>query len=120
MAGLGIKLFTDEDVDPDLAEALRRRGYDAVCCLQAGRSNLRISDHDQLTYAAQQGRAILVFNVVDYVRLDRRWKAAGQQHAGIVVSPKIEDVGELLRRVMRHLDIVSPDQQGDTLLWLLP
>ncbi len=44
MAGLGIKLFIDEDVQQDLADALRQRGYDAERCLEAGRHNQRIPD----------------------------------------------------------------------------
>lgn len=28
MAGLGIRLFTDEQIDPELARTLGRRGYD--------------------------------------------------------------------------------------------
>ena len=120
MAGLGIKLFTDEDVDARLAEELRKRGYDAESCLEAGRSNQRIPDDEQLAYATEQGRAILVFNVRDYVPLDVAWKANNQQHAGIIASPKIADLGELLRRVVNHLDTTDPEVQRDTLLWLAP
>ena len=35
MAGLGVRLFTDEHVYSDLARALRRRGYDAESCQDA-------------------------------------------------------------------------------------
>ena len=118
MAGLGIKVFADEDVDAGLARLLREHGYDAESCLEAGRSNRRIPDPEQLTYATEQGRAILVFNVRDYVLLDVTWKASGQEHAGIIASPKIADVGELLRRVMRYLDTTEPETQWNTLLWL--
>ncbi len=118
MPGLGIALFTDEDVHAPLAPALRRLGYDAESCQEAGRSNQRISDEEHLIYSAERGRAILTFNVVDFVALDHRWKAAERAHAGIIVAPEITDFRELLRRVVLHLNTYSAEQQADTLLWL--
>ena len=120
MTGRGVRLFTDEDVDAALAAALRQRGYDAVSCLESGRSNQHLSDQAQLIYATEQGRASLVFNTREYFPLDASWKAVGRRHAGIIASAKIEDLGELLRRVMRHLDSTDPQAQHDTLLWLVP
>jgi hypothetical protein len=118
VAGLGIRLYLDEMMPPDLAGALRRQGYDIESCDEAGRSNQGIPDAEQLTYAAQHGRAILTFNSVDYLRLDQAWKTAGRVHAGIVVSPQVEDFGTLLRCVQRHLDTYAVDVQNDLLLWL--
>jgi predicted nuclease of predicted toxin-antitoxin system len=107
MAGRGILIFTDEMVNPRLATALLRLGYDAESCQRAGRANQGISDEDQLAYASQQGRAILTFNVADFERLDRRWKARGLVHHGIIVSAQITDLQELIRRVQLHLDTYS-------------
>ena len=118
MAGLGVRLYTDEHIHKDLANALRDRGYDAESCQEAARASQRLPDEQQLVYAASQGRAILTFDVANYSRLDHDWKAAGQQHAGIILAPEITDFGELLRRVQRHLDLVAPEVQHDTLLWL--
>jgi hypothetical protein len=118
MAGLGIRLYTDEMVDIRLARALRSRGYDVESCQEAGRSNQQIPDEDQLSYAAGQGRAIFTFNFVDYLDLDARWKAAGRRHAGIIISGEIRQFSELLRRVTWHLDHFSPDDQDDVVLWL--
>lgn len=118
MAGLGIRIFTDEMVNPRLAGFLSRLGYDVVSCQWVGRSNRGIPDEEQLSYASQQGRAILTFNVGDFERLDRQWKARGLVHAGIIVAPQITRLAELTRRVQLHLDTVSPDAQGNTLLEL--
>lgn len=41
-----IRLYTDEEVHPKLAQALRERGHDALSCHEAGRSNRRIPDPD--------------------------------------------------------------------------
>jgi hypothetical protein len=37
VAGLGVRSFTDEMTDPDLAVALRQRGYDSESCQAAHR-----------------------------------------------------------------------------------
>jgi hypothetical protein len=120
VAGLGVRLYTDEHIFKDLARALRRRAYDAESCQEAGRADQGISDEDHLAHAAQRGRAIVTFNVSDFVRLDIDWKRAGRQHAGIIVSARVDDFGELLRRAERHLNTYPPDVQHDTLLWLDP
>jgi len=120
VTGLGIRLFTDEMINPALARALRTQGYDIESCEEAGRSRQDLSDDQQLAYATQHGRAILTFDVEDYYRLDQRWKAAGRRHHGIIVSPEVADIGRLIRRVKRHLDYVTSGEQADTLLWLRP
>jgi len=120
MSGLGVLLYSDEDINPALAPTLCQDGYDVLSTYAAGRANQRISDEAQLLYAVEQGRALLTFNVRDFVRLDSLWQTAGQRHHGIVVSPRIDDLGELLRRVKQHLDTVSPAQQDNVLLWLRP
>src|SRR5262245_9266441 len=118
MPGLGVALFTDEMVNPRLAGTLVRRGYDAESCQWAGRSNLHIPDDQQLLYASTHGRAILTFNIGDFERLDREWKARGWVHAGIIISPQIISFAELLRRVQLHLNTITPSIQHDTLLEL--
>jgi predicted nuclease of predicted toxin-antitoxin system len=118
VAGLGIRLFTDEHISGRLARALRSHGYDAESCHEAGRADQGIPDEDHLDYASRSGRAILTFNHVDFVRIDAAWKRGGQQHAGIVLSPEVQDIGELLRRVERYLNTYPTDVQHDTLLWL--
>jgi hypothetical protein len=120
MAGLGIRLYTDEMIPTALAVQLRSRGYDVESCEEAGRSRQIIPDDDQLKYATRNGRAILTYNIADFPRLDALWKAAGRSHAGIICSPEVGDFGTLLRRVQAHLDNVSPQMQDDLLMWLDP
>jgi predicted nuclease of predicted toxin-antitoxin system len=118
MAGLGIRLLTDEDVSPRLAAELRLRGYDAISVRDVRRINQRLSDEDQLDYATAEERALLVFNVRDYYLLADAWARAGRQHAGIIMTSQSNDIGALLRRVEWHLDNYEPAQQGDVVLWL--
>ncbi|HEY7066332.1 MAG TPA: DUF5615 family PIN-like protein [Chloroflexota bacterium] len=118
MAGLGLRLFTDEMIPWRLAAALRQRGYDVLSCEEAGRANQQISDEDQLVFATQNGRAILSFNARDFVPLDAGWKATGRRHAGIILLAQVAAFGTLLRYVARHLDSVPPAVQEDLLIWL--
>ena len=113
-----LPLFTDDHIEPRLARALSRRGFDVLSCQDAGQANQRISDEEQLAFATSQGRAILTFNFVDFIALDIRWKQAGRRHAGSMVSPEIRSLTELIRRVEHHILTVPPEQQEDTLLWL--
>jgi len=50
--------------------------------------------------------------------LDARWKRQGRAHVGIVLYSDFPPIGELLRRVIAHLDTTEPDMQRDTVLWL--
>ena len=119
MPGLGIRIFTDEMVNPRVAWALSRLGYDVESCQRAGRANQQISDESQLAYATEQGRAVLTFNVGDFLRLDQRWKLQGRTHAGIITARQVLSLAELTRRVQFHLDTVSPESQLNTLLELV-
>jgi hypothetical protein len=118
VVSVSVRLFTDEHIDPRLAPALLRRGFDVLTCQAAGRANQRISDDEQLAFAASDGRALLTFNTVDFIALDIQWKEAGRTHAGIIVSPVIGSISDLVRRVQRHLTTVTPERQHNTLLWL--
>ena len=117
MAGLGIRVYTDEDVHARLAPELRRLGYDAVSCHERGNSNQNHSDEWQLQYATDDGRAIIVHNTADYAILAQDWGSLGKQHSGIIVVDQVP-ISELLRRVRKHLDSFSPQQQYNLMLYV--
>ena len=94
---MAINLYLDEDVDPLLARVLRERGYDCMSTQEA--QNRGITDAEQLAFAAERGRAILTFNIKDFVLLAQRPAGA---HAGIIVSDHLP-FRELLRRVLAML-----------------
>jgi len=119
MAGLGIALFTDEMINPELARTLTRRGYDAISCREMGRANRKIDDEQQLEFAAAQGRAILTDNAVDFIACARRWDQAGREHAGIIICQQ-QPFSVLLRRVVHHLTTTDPKVQYNTVLFLAP
>ena len=51
-----LRFYLDENMDPEIAEQLRRRGIDALAARDVGLLN--VSDDAQLRYAAAHGRAI--------------------------------------------------------------
>ena len=93
------------------------RGFSKIdrSTLEAG--NQGLSDLEQLTFAREQGRAILTFNVRDFVRLAREFVESKEHHAGIIVSDHLP-FRELLARVLRLLVHHAEDNLSDTLLWL--
>jgi hypothetical protein len=70
------------------------------------------SDDEQLRFATSQSRSILTFNISDFASLHKKWLAAGQQHAGIIVSRQLtgRQYGLLLNRVLRLLSHVSAEE----------
>jgi hypothetical protein len=118
MANTRIKLYTDEDVNPIIATHLCQNGYDVLSTHEAGRANQGISDDEQLEYATQQCRTIFTFNFKDYIELDIQWRARNKVHTGIIVSKRIENIGELIGRLKYHIDILPPEIQNNLLLWL--
>jgi hypothetical protein len=55
-SGLFIRLYLDENVFPDLAVAVRQRGFDATSAFDA--TMLGKSDEEQLHHAASEGRCL--------------------------------------------------------------
>jgi predicted nuclease of predicted toxin-antitoxin system len=119
MAGLGIKVYTDEDVDVNLPSALRNAGYDALSCREAGNHNQGLTDEFQLRFARDHGRAIIVHNTLDYRRLSAQLRDRGEEHFGII---SINQAGsaELIRRIRRHLDLIHPEQQFNRMIATAP
>ena len=109
-----IFVYTDEDVSDRLAVLLRDHGYEAESALSAGTSGF--SDEQQLLFAAHRGWTILTFNIRDFVILARRWRDAGREHAGIVVSRQfsLRQTGELLRQVCFLVDSVPAGEMWNT------
>ena len=69
MTGLGIRLYTDEDVDARLVQQLRRRGYDVLGCAEAGNASQGRDDAWQLNFATKERRTILIRDFREHCRL---------------------------------------------------
>jgi hypothetical protein len=66
MAGLGIRLFADENISWRVVASLKLDGYDVEICKEAKRGSQRIPDYSQLRYAVLEGRAILTLDRDDF------------------------------------------------------
>ncbi len=94
----------DEQVDPDIARALRRHGIDVSTTVEAG---LRTAtDLTQLAYAQREGR-VLVTHDADFLRL----AAQGLGHPGIAYCHKsARSVGEIIRSLILIHEVLTPDE----------
>jgi predicted nuclease of predicted toxin-antitoxin system len=115
-----IRLLIDEDVSkgPQLAAALRRRGFDAVAVQEVGR--MGFFDDELLDYAVAEGCAFLTFNIKDFVRYAREWYEAGKEHPGIIVSAHLtgRQFGELLRCTLNLLNTMTAREIRNTVRFL--
>lgn len=118
MAGRGIRLYTDEDVNIAVAGQLNRLGYEVLTCVEAGNANLSLSDDWQLGYATAHQRTILVHNIDDYIAEDQKWRAEGREHYGIVFAAWETPLSELIRRTRLHLDRFSVEDHYNVCLWV--
>jgi len=75
------------------------------------------TDAEQLYYAASQQRTILTHNIRDFVRLDREYRAGGQEHFGILLADQLP-LRELLQRTLRFLGQHRADDLKNRVFWL--
>jgi len=114
MAGLGIKVYLDENVNLHLSTALIQWGYDSTHALTEG--NRKVADEQHLRFATAYGRAVVTHNFADFVRLHMEFVQRNEHHEGIILIP-VRSLSELLTRLCSHLDSFAPDKQRDNLLW---
>lgn len=110
-----IRLYTDEDITDSLARVLRARGFDALSAHEVSRH--RQPDHEQLSFAVSERRAILTFNVRHFVRLAQEYHAEGREHYGVIVSDHVE-FSALLRRILRLLSALDAETMHNRFEWL--
>jgi len=97
-----MKFYLDEDLSPQIAERLRKRGIDAVSAFEAG--NVQLSDREQLAHAAQGGRCLVTRNVRHFILLAQEAIRRQQPHAGIILcSPSIRgfETGAIVHALTR-------------------
>ncbi|HLF03443.1 MAG TPA: DUF5615 family PIN-like protein [Anaerolineales bacterium] len=75
------------------------------------------SDEAQLEFAAQQGRAILTYNIKHFSPLAQLWYEAGRDHAGIILSVELPQ-GELFRQALKLLETVSAEEVINSVRYL--
>jgi predicted nuclease of predicted toxin-antitoxin system len=94
-----VRLYLDEMIPPAVAVALRDGGDDAVAAAEC--DALGLSDAAQLARAIAEERALVTYDVRDYVLLARAAASAGRDHWGIVLvaarTIPPSDIGGLVR-----------------------
>jgi len=112
---VSFRLYLDEHVHPAVGEHLRRLQHEVLTTQEARRP--ATSDEEQLAFAALENRVIITYDCADFAQLDAQWKAAGREHAGIVLCPTGLTVSVLCSRLARHLSGLTPEQHRNLLLW---
>lgn len=95
-----VSLYLDEMIPAVLAVILRQYGYDVLTAKEA--DMLAKSDEEQLAFAASNRKAIITFNIKDFVLLHQSWLSEGKRHFGIIVSPEIR-ISKLIHLCLRLL-----------------
>jgi predicted nuclease of predicted toxin-antitoxin system len=99
-----IRFHLDENVDPDVALALRRQGIDVTTTREMGL--LGQSDEVQLAFACEQGQVIVTHDT-DFLRL----ASQSEDHWGVAFCKKnARSLGEIIRSLVLIYEVLSPDE----------
>jgi predicted nuclease of predicted toxin-antitoxin system len=74
------RLYADENFPFPVVEVLRQLGHDVVTAQEAGKAEQEIPDPEVLSFAVEQGRALLTLNRRHFIRLH----LMQPNHAGII------------------------------------
>jgi len=110
-----IKLFIDEDVHNELGAALRKIGFDAITAYEALRKGC--TDLEQLEYAISQQRAVMTFNVEEWVKMIAKYFELGLTHYGIVVSKQLT-FSPTFHRLVNLMNLLTQEDMINRLEYL--
>jgi len=77
-------LLLDEMFSGLIAEQLRTAGHD-VLAVVTDPALVTLADDQILAHATTTGRALVTANIKDFMPLDARYRAASQNHAGLIL-----------------------------------
>ena len=77
-------LLLDEMFSDAIAQQLRAKGFD-VLAVVAHPALVGLPDDQILAYATAEGRGLVTANIKDCVPLNSRYRAAGQDHSGLIL-----------------------------------
>jgi len=110
-----IRLYLDEDVHKQAAEALRLRGYDVVSVHEV--KTWHLSDAEQLEYAVKNERAIFSFNRGDFSKIHNQYLTSNRHHFGIIVS-KQQPLSNLIRVLNQFLFTAKRETTENQIIYL--
>ncbi len=92
-----LKLLLDEQIWKYLAKLLRDEGFDVIHVNEVDLD--ATPDEKIMEYAVEKHRAVVTFNVRDYVPLAIQYVEDGKEHYGVVISKEIGH-GELIEKTV--------------------
>ena len=110
-----VKLYLDENMDPDLAVVLRSRGYDVISAHEVGMRGK--TDEEQLNYAISEGRVLLTFNAKHFAPLAKKYFESNREHFGIIAS-KAQNLSKMIRLTLNLLNREKAESLKNIYTWL--
>ena len=101
------KLLLDEHIWAYLAKLLREQGFDVIHVTEV--ELIATPDEQIMAYAVGEHRAVVTFNIKDFVPLAIQYFEDGKEHYGIVVSKELSRA-ELQKRVKNLLESVTAEE----------
>jgi len=109
------KLLLDEHIWAYLAKLLRQQGFDVIHVNEV--DLIGTPDDKIMSYAVGEHRAVVTFNIRDFVPLAIQYYEDGKEHYGIVVSNQLSR-GELQKRVIRLLKSITAEELMNAVRYL--
>ncbi|MBI5354506.1 MAG: DUF5615 family PIN-like protein [Chloroflexi bacterium] len=101
------KLLLDEHIWAYLAKLLRGQGFDVIHVNEV--DMVATPDEKIMEYAVGEHRAVVTFNIKDFVPLAIQYYEDGKEHYGVVVSKELSR-SELQKRVTKLLENVTAEE----------
>ncbi len=76
------------------------------------------TDEEQQEWAALHGRALYSYNRGDYYRLHTTWIKEGRSHTGIILARQDLSIGEQMRRLLRLINRLTPEEMQNRIEFL--
>jgi len=109
------RLLLDEHIWAYLAKLLREQGFDVVHVNEV--DMVATADDRIMKYAVDEHRAVLTFNIKDFVPLAVQYYEDGKEHYGVVLSKELSR-GELQKRVTKLLANVTAEELMNSIRYL--
>ena len=109
------RLLLDEHIWVYLAKLLREQGFDVMHVNEVDLTGT--PDDKILSYAVDEHRAVVTFNIKDFIPLAVQYYEDGKEHYGIIVSNQLSR-GELHKRVFKLLKRVTAEELMNTVRYL--
>lgn len=103
-----LRIYSDENVVPRVAEGLRRRGVDARSALEEG--TIGVADAGQFAQAFSR-RAVLFTHDHDFLEMALEKTRRGDEHHGVIFAEMHRlGLGECIRRLALYAEVVSTEE----------